>query len=75
VAVTPIPVVALLAGIQPPVLAVVLAWMIVVPITVVGAIFVVTPAMIIAIFRILHADASRTANGGHRCNKGQSERL
>jgi hypothetical protein len=35
--------------------------MIVVPITVVGAIFVVTPAMIIAVFWIVHAGASRTA--------------
>jgi hypothetical protein len=70
-AVAPVPVFPLLAGIQPPVIAVGIAWTILVPINAVGAILVAVPAMIIAMVGIVVTH--RTASGGYGCNKGESE--
>src|SRR5580700_11144096 len=70
-AVAPIPVIALLTGIQPPVIAVGIARMRFKPIGVVGAILVAVPAMIIAMVGIVVTH--RTASRGHRPEEGESQ--
>jgi hypothetical protein len=68
---TPVPVIALLAGIQPAVVAVRVAGVNLHPVNAIGAIFVRIPAMIIAMVGIVIT--RRTADAGDRCNKGESQ--
>ena len=68
---TPVPVIALLTGIEPAVAAVRVTGVNLHPVNAIGAIFVWIPAMIIAMVGIVITRC--TADAGERCNKRESQ--